>query len=336
MSIHIPDVTEQADYLELSAAHRETLDKALKQFQTENDPASNWEDAGEKEGVKLYRKTNPENAYDVPTVKGETIVENATPFQVFSVVQIPGFRKRWDGRFDFGESLERYGPQSFMFYSVMKSPSYFVWARDIVGLQENLINNDGDEIIIVQTSTSADQYVSEDASYSKSRTRATLEVSAWKLTKEGSNTKVEYVVKVHLNGSIPTSVVSMIATETPMCVGSVRDTFYTYGHAPHEILASGQQRNKTSMLHAKYEDGDGTDATSGAKKWTGYYIGEGSDSFQIKYDNKRLYASGVNVSIEGPDSSVAKASDDAEAGLITIEVTEESKGKRFEIVLTPK
>lgn len=81
----------------------------------------------------------------------------------------------------------------------MKSPSYFVWARDILGVQQNMLGDD--EITIVQTSSVADEYVSEDDSYSKSRTRATLEFGVWKLTKEGNNTKVEYIVKVHLNGT---------------------------------------------------------------------------------------------------------------------------------------
>lgn len=35
-----------------------------------------------------------------------------------------------------------------------------------------------------------------------------------------------YVVKVALNGSMPSAIVNKVATETPMCVGTARDTFY--------------------------------------------------------------------------------------------------------------
>ncbi|KAN0066473.1 hypothetical protein ACQY0O_000567 [Thecaphora frezii] len=339
MSFNIPNVVDQDGYLDLPAEYRAALDKALAQFEAENDPATDaeWEDAGEREGVKLYRKTSPQHASDVPTVKGVTVVENTTPMQVFSIVQIPGMRKKWDPRFESGESLERYSPHSFLFYSVTKSPSYFVWARDLVGVQENLFRQGGDEIIIVQTSVSADKYVSEAASYSKSRTRATLEVSAWKISKEGANdTKVEYVVKIHLNGSLPTSVVSMVATETPMCVGRVRDIAYTYGHAPHEVLAQGEERNKTSLVHAEYEDGDGTEATGGAKRWTGYYFGEGTDTFAVKYDNQRLYSQGIKLTVSGAAASKVQATDDAAAGQVKVEVDETAKGEKFTLVIEPQ
>lgn len=100
MAINIPDPTAQEGYLEISAERKQALEKALEQFKTENDPSSGWEDAGTREQVELSKKTNPENAYDVPIVKGVTVVEEATPEQVLATIQIPGFRKKWDPRFD--------------------------------------------------------------------------------------------------------------------------------------------------------------------------------------------------------------------------------------------
>ena len=64
--------------------------------------------------------------------------------------------------------------------------------------------------------------------------------------------------------------VSMVATETPMCVGRVRDVFYQYGHTPYLV----EKASSTILQHAVFEDGDGTEATSGAKTWAGHYRGE--------------------------------------------------------------
>lgn len=338
MTFDIPSSTRQDSYLTIPSQYEEALQKAKAQFETQNDPSkeSEWEDAGEREDVKLFRKTNPENAYDVPIVKGVTLVENATPSQVLAVIQQPGMRKKWDPRFDAANQLERYGPQKYLFYTYMKSPSYFVWARDIVGVQENIVSDNGDRITVIQTSVDADQYIDEAGSYSKSRTRATLEVSAWDIVKQGNDTKLEYVVKIHLNGSLPTSVVSMVATETPMCVGRVRDVYYQFGHLPYDAAQDEGDKSagKSILVYSEFEDGDGTEATSGEKRWTVWYQAQGEETIKLKYDNQRLYSS-LNIAVEGEGKDDVKASVDKDAGVVTVEVGEGAKGKQFSLVFTP-
>lgn len=337
MTLEFPVAQDQDGYLSMPAEYKQALDKAKAHFESENDPAkeSEWEDAGEREGVKLYKKVNPDNAYDVPTVKGVTTVENATPSQILSVIQLPGIRKKWDPRFDNAHPLERYGPQEYLFYTYMKSPSYFVWARDIVGVQQNNISADGSQITILQTSVDADQYVDEAGSYSKSRTRATLEVSAWNIVKEGANVKLEYIVKIHLNGSLPTSVVSMVATETPMCVGRVRDVYYTLGHSPFIAgQEKGEKDSNTILNAAEFEDGDGSEATSGAKQWTIWYQATGADTLVIKYDNERMYPT-LDVNVQGEAASDVKTDIDTSAGTVKVEIAEAAKGKKFSLVFTP-
>lgn len=337
MTLTFPVAQDQDGYLPMPAEYKRALEKAKSHFESENDPVkeSEWEDAGEREGVKLYKKVNPDNAYDVPTVKGVTVVENATPSQILSVIQLPGIRKKWDPRFDNAHPLERYGPQEYLFYTYMKSPSYFVWARDIVGVQQNIISEDGSQITILQTSVDADKYVDEAGSYSKSRTRATLEVSAWNIVKEGANVKLEYLVKIHLNGSLPTSVVSMVATETPMCVGRVRDVFYTLGHSPFIAgQEKGEKDSNTILNAAEFEDGDGSEATSGTKKWTIWYQATGADTLHIKYDNQRMYPS-VNVDVSGEAASDVKTDIDTSAGVVKVDIAEAAKGKKFSLAFTP-
>lgn len=176
----------------------------------------------------------------------------------------------------------------------------------------------------------------EDGSYAKSRTRATVELSAWTAKKVENGTELSYVVKVHLNGSIPTSVVQMISLETPMCVGRVRDTYYEIGHVPLDITPHqkpGTPEMKTISVSQTFED------DSGEKKWVGEYVSAGTDSFSIFYDKERMYSGGVNVAVEskqGSDVSAIKTTVDEAESIIKVEIPESVKqGTYFEIITTP-
>ncbi len=157
--------------------------------------------------------------------------------------------------------------------------------------RKNVITDGGDRIQVFQTSVEADDFVDEAGSYSKSRTRATLEVSAWDIKKDGANTKLEYVVKIHLNGSLPTSVVSMVATETPMCVGRVRDVYYTNGHLPYDAAwEEGAPSDKDSIL--RYSS---TRTATEARRSRVRSAGRSGTrlrlriTIKIRFDNQKLY-----------------------------------------------
>lgn len=77
-----------------------------------------------------------------------------------------------------------------------KSPSYFIWARDICAVQESWWTPEADSVTIIQVSVKDDERLPEDGSYQKSRTRATVELSAWQATKVEEGVKLTYVVKV--------------------------------------------------------------------------------------------------------------------------------------------
>lgn len=68
----------------------------------------------------------------------------------------------------------------------------------------------------------------------------------------------------------------MLALETPMCVGRVRDVFYNNGFVPYELTSgnSEYEDSKTISVTQIFEDGDGTEATAGERTWTGSYYGE--------------------------------------------------------------
>lgn len=62
--------------------HTAALEQAEKLFRAELASNDGYEDQGESDGVQLWRKPDPEDAYAAPTVKGEAIVQGATPDEV--------------------------------------------------------------------------------------------------------------------------------------------------------------------------------------------------------------------------------------------------------------
>lgn len=62
--------------------HVAALEKAHEEFRAELASNEGYEDQGESDGVQLWRKPDPSDPYAASTVKGEAIVQNATPDQV--------------------------------------------------------------------------------------------------------------------------------------------------------------------------------------------------------------------------------------------------------------
>ncbi|UZJ53409.1 hypothetical protein CBS101457_002729 [Exobasidium rhododendri] len=338
MSLQIPETPAgpNGTYFDRPSDYTDALEEARKLLK-ELETSSDWESMPEKEEVELSKIVDPENTSDIPITRGTTIVEGATPQQMMGVIQLPGMRKKWDPRLESGVPIARYSPSSYELYSVMKSPSYFIWARDICAVQESWWTPDADSVTIIQVTVKDEERLPEAGSYQKSRTRATVELSAWTATKVDEGVKLMYVVKVHLNGSIPTSVVQMISLETPMCVGRVRDTFYEIGHVPIDLSSQnkpGTPDMKTISISQVFED------DKGEKRWTGEYASAGADKFSILFDKARMYSSGVQATVESRDGSdvagITTSVDEAES-IVKVEVSEGVKaGATFEIVLTPQ
>ncbi|CEH13999.1 STEROIDOGENIC ACUTE REGULATORY PROTEIN (STAR) [Ceraceosorus bombacis] len=337
MSLNIPDNPAPTGYVPRPADYTSAIEKATLLL-SELRASSEWEDAGEREEVKLTKIVDPADPYAVPTTRGETIVENATPAKVLAALMLPGIRKKWDPRLEEGYPIARFSQSSYELYSVMKSPSYFIWARDIAAVQESHWKDGNVEMI--QVSVTDEENLPDAGSYAKSRTRATVDISGWNIEQDGDNVKLSYIVKVHLNGNIPTSVVSMLAQETPMCVGRVRDVFYQHGFVPYEVM-SGHSKgeypdHKVVSVTQVFEDGDGTEATAGARKWTGSYRGAEPDTIHIAYDGERMYKDGVNVTIGGEGASAVSSSVDEAKSIISVTVGAEAKDKDFTVTVEPK
>ncbi|CAD6966786.1 unnamed protein product [Tilletia controversa] len=222
------------------------------------------------------------------------------------------------------------------FYSVTKTPSMFVWQRDIGGVQDNILGDDGSELRIVQTSMDDEENLPDAGSYAVSRTRANLEYAGWQVKKQGDDVIATYIVKVHLNGSIPTSVAALVATETPLCVAKVRDTLYSTGFAPYQVTRDSAGKLlefKSVNITQDFDDGDGSEATAGERKWTSYFMSKGAEEIEIAYDSQRMYPDGVETIVEGDAATVSVA--EAE-NRVKVSIKEGSEGKRFQVIITPK
>ncbi|GAA6047150.1 hypothetical protein JCM3770_006924 [Rhodotorula araucariae] len=297
-------------------------------------PEADWEDQGERDGVHLWSKKDPEDPYAVPTVKGETVVEGVSAEAFLGgVIQLPGMRKLWDSRFESGHMLARFDRTTFAFYTVMKGMGWLVYPRDICGIQKNYHPTDGDaqaERLIVQTSVQEDGWAPEQ----KGKTRATLTLSGWRLVPEGENLKVTYIVKIALNGSIPLPMVTMVATETPLCTGRARDAFYQYGHAPFVRIPPGAADPAVTFQTEQFSDPPASLSLSNhsreyrcvftTKEKTG-------ETFQIVYDRKKMYPEGVHVEVQGEEG--AEVDDDGEGTLI---VKTKKGGMDVTVVVKPK
>ncbi|KAL9937896.1 hypothetical protein V8E36_003441 [Tilletia maclaganii] len=336
MSLNIPethDLVTDDGYRPTPPEFAEALEKAKAAFQAQLDDADGWTSAGTREECDIFTKTEDETG--VPTVKGVARIENVTPEEVVAAIQLPGLRRKWDVRFDGGWNIKRFSYTSYQFYSVTKSPSMFVWARDIAGIQDNVLDEGGNEIRIIQTSVEDEEDLPDAGSYAVSRTRANLEYAGWQIKKEGDDVVATYIVKVHLNGNIPTAVAALVATETPLCVAKVRDVIYQTGFAPYQLTrdSNGKLRTfSTINITQEFEDGDGQEHNAGERKWTSYFLSKGPEELEIAYDGARMYPDGVTASVDGEG---ATATVDAANNRVKVSVAEGSEGKRFSVTIVP-
>ncbi|KAL8283747.1 hypothetical protein RQP46_005542 [Phenoliferia psychrophenolica] len=312
MSIAHPEFPAVADYP--TEGQADVVNKALALFQEELASSEGWEDQGEREGVQLYKKPDAENPYGVPTVKGECLVENCTSDAFLAVIQLPGMRLRWDPRFDNGHMLSRFSRVEYEFYSEMKGMGWLVYPRDIVGVQKNFRSEGlNEEITVIQTSLEGSDLAPEMAG----KTRATLTVSGWQLLPQGADLKVTYIVKISLNGSMPFAMVNMVATETPLCTGRAKAVYDTLGHAPFIHIEADD--NETGLVLQTETFSPPASATEpGTLEFAATFKAAAGSKFHILYDHTKMYAGGVDVSV---DAAGVEAIDEGE-GRIAVVCTE--------------
>ncbi|BGP44769.1 hypothetical protein JCM10450v2_000583 [Rhodotorula kratochvilovae] len=277
-----------------------------------------WVDIGEREGVRLWKKWHDDDDNPVPWVRGETVVEDVSPDAFLAgVVQIPGMRKLWDERTEAGFMLQRFSRDEVLFYAVTKGKRFIAKPRDIVGVQKDYVEEDGSALIL-QTSVETDRVPEQNG-----LKRATLNLSGWHFRPEGNNVRVTYIFQIALGGMIPSAIVSMATTATPLCTGRARDVYYQYGHAPFV-------RPDTSDDLSLIFQSEAVDAASREYRCsvtTGAEVGE---FFEIGYDTRRMHKGGVRVRVEG------KGVETEDDGRGTVRVRVTTSGETATVVLSPR
>lgn len=356
-------------YHALPAAHRGTLDSAfaILDQQLPAGPDSGWTSAGETNGIQLMRKDDADSSGDVPWVRGTGVVEGVTPEQLCWTVNLPSFRRLWDPRLDVGHSVRRYSTSCSEFYTVQKSPSYMVWSRDIVGVQQirrvpgkekkdtesdngDAGDNDGGGggggvYQLVQKSISDDDFMSEDASYRAKRTRADLILSSWTFTpmrtESGATaTQATYIVRIRLNGWLPTSILSALALEIPLCVGRVRDRVYEMGTVPYFAKVqgtTGEQDADGSLVSAYLPQAvlQSAEFNTAPHQWLATVHIIKATPICICFDPVRQFPD-PEVNVSGPAGEGATVQVDKDKQLIIITIVAEAVGKQLDIAIFTK
>jgi len=328
MTIEFPELPAVPDFptAQPGGAYNDDVVKAREIWEKEL-VADGWEDMGEKDGVKLSRKPNPEEPNGVPIVRGTCTVPNATTDEIFATIGLPGMRKLWDPRFDLGAVLTRFSLTSMEFYTVMKGASFFISPRDFVGAQwvdRSATLNEA--ISVTQVSVEDDAHAPPQSG----KVRGKIRFSGWNIKPAGPDVDLTYLVNISLEGSIPISIVKSVATEIPTCAGRVRDVFQSHGPAPY---IHGWSFSGPGALILQKEAFD-----SGTETWSATFT-TSTDAvdgrFNVSYDKKRLYKNGVQVDVTYPDGHdpFVTVQDDGE-GVLDIKVS--GVGGKAEINVTRK
>lgn len=191
------------------------------------------------------------------------------------------------------------------------------------GIQKDYIDSDG-SCMIIQHSVDTD-----DVPEQPGAKRADLSLSGWHFKPEGAHTRVSYIFQVDLRGSIPSSIVGLVATETPLCIARARDLFFERGFSP--FVRHDTSRDPAIIFQTELIDPEPHSREYRCTITTGDKTGE---SFVIAYDLHTMYKpeGGVKISLQG-ESDAVQAQDDGK-GLIT--VTTRASGKTVTIILRPR
>lgn len=216
----------------------------------------------------------------------------------------------------------------------MQAPSFMVWARDIVGIQairsyETETGNT--EYRVVQTSIDDEERFPVNGSYASKRTRAEVVLSAWlfkPVTTESEKpaTEVTYIVRTKLNGWLPTSLLSTLASEIPLCVGRVRDTVYEIGTTPYFVRShpDGSRLPQAVVDKVAFQ--------LAPRQWYTSVWVQQPQPIVIQYDQHQFPDPSVTLSgVEDATSAVDKVKQQ-----IIVTVPAEAVGKKLEITIFTK
>ncbi|TPX68871.1 hypothetical protein SpCBS45565_g02823 [Spizellomyces sp. 'palustris'] len=194
--------------------HSEAAQLSLRLLQSLEPEDAGWEFHSQTSGVRISQRAVA--GAQMPMVRGDAIIQGPwTAQEIVSVVKSATARRSWDARFEDGRALVNYNLDEALTYSQQKG-TFPVSGRDFV--TTNMIHFDPKTGAVYYTATSV---VDQSAPTDPKRVRAHLTVAGWILKPVSGGVSVSYIVQVDVKGSIPSSIIKVIQTQTPLCIAEV-------------------------------------------------------------------------------------------------------------------
>jgi len=289
--------------------------RALKDLANNNEV---WQYPQEKEDVKLQQFSQDGDL--IPIVRGDGSISGYSVEEILSVIRNPSCRAVWDVRYESGLVIETYDRHTAGFWAVQKGSGYFVWPRDFTGLMGHVQEKEGNDATsyyFVQVSAAMKKVPEFAASY----VRGTLSVAGFILRNGDAADKVDltYIVKADPAGYIPSSLVAMVAVETPMGIARIREYLVNHGFAPY-IPIHAEPFHGVLQRESYDRDADSLDV-----RWKP----EDAGSFNVYYDKTR-WLGGAHV-VAGEDTSEDDFRISESEGKVTITFEADVKGRNLQV-----
>ncbi|KAJ3215686.1 hypothetical protein HK099_006245 [Clydaea vesicula] len=296
---------ETIDYTKLVYPKHENDEasvSALKYMKELLSKEGNWNVHSEQRGVKIMMYEEPGSngvVVGMPTVRGDTtysVIGDGDPVDnFFSVIMSRDARKIWDPRFDSTKLVQWINPNEAVYHSYQKG-QFPVSGRDLF-IHQRIFYEDDDTTFLIQTSVPH----TVDHAPTTSHVRAHLYLAGWKIKKISSNKlDIKYVVHIDPKGTIPSRLMKMVSTQTPLCVAGVIDYIHSHGF-PMKPLFIGNlpEQNVISSFISDQTTPSGYEFTYNfTLNRKPAYIGEGLVQLNV---SDKIFQRGLEVKCDATD-----------------------------------
>jgi hypothetical protein len=231
-------------------------------------PLDVWQLQLEQRGVSLYTHQLPNKS--MPAVRGDIVIKGWTIEEVMSVVRSLECRKHWDERFDGGQVIEWLDTRTALAHSAVKG-TFPVSGRDFCVVTE--VRSDTESQTLQAIAVSVED---PGVPVQPKRVRAQLDLSAWVLKadpEEPTTVHMTYITQFDPCGSIPSSLVKAVQTQTPMCVAKVADYLTKYAPPPSISRTTlGRDNEKYDVTKSIWSATFTLDATTHARQIRGVEV----------------------------------------------------------------
>ncbi|KAJ3015493.1 hypothetical protein HKX48_004569 [Thoreauomyces humboldtii] len=310
--------------------HNEAAQLSLRLLQALQDPeGEGWVFHGDNGPVRIAQKVVA--GAPLPMVRGDALIKGSwSPQQILSVIKSATARKTWDGRFEDGRALVYYNLDESLIHSQQKG-TFPVSGRDFV--TSNLIHYAPDGTIFFTATSVVDQSAPVD----NKRVRAQLAVAGWILKPVQGGVMATYIVQVDIKGSVPSSIIKAIQTQTPMCIAEVLKYLQQHGFVPF-IVRNVPGMDPARGLKLRNEE---LDAKTSAYKLE-YRASSNGTQFVVLALPESAYGKGAQVTVSPAEGVTVHLVDNSETspwhqdGSLLLKIAKVGGQGSVDIALTAK